>query len=105
MPNTTSYAIDFGTGYYQDEGCPDGEFPSCLSCPLIICKYERAELQDMKHKFKATYFKDEIIKRLQSGESQRSIRRSLGVGEAAVKRVKDELDEQGLLEASGTQHR
>lgn len=91
MPNTTSYAIDFGTGYYADEGCPDGEFPSCLRCPLIMCKYERAELQDMKHKFKATYFKDEIASRLMAGESQRSIQRTLGVGEAAVKKVKDEM--------------
>lgn len=92
MPNTTSYAIDFGTGYYADEGCPDGEFPSCLRCPLIICKYERAELQDMKHKFKATYFKDEIASRLMAGESQRSIQRTLGVGERAVQKVKEELN-------------
>lgn len=103
--NPSAYAIDFGDANYKDTGCPDGEYPLCTSCPLIICKYEKAELEDMKHKFKATYFKDEIMKRLQSGESQQSIRRSLGVGEAAVKRVKDELDEQRLLEASGAQHR
>lgn len=26
--------------YSTDKGCPDGEHPSCLSCPLEKCKYE-----------------------------------------------------------------
>lgn len=24
----------------EDVGCPDGEYPSCLNCPLVKCKYE-----------------------------------------------------------------
>jgi len=27
--------------YYSDRGCPDGEYPSCLGCPLSRCKYDR----------------------------------------------------------------
>jgi hypothetical protein len=27
---------------YRDEGCPDGYLPSCLSCPLEVCRYDES---------------------------------------------------------------
>ncbi len=27
-------------GYYYDDGCEDGELPSCLLCPLPQCRYD-----------------------------------------------------------------
>lgn len=38
MPNAAAYALDYGTGYYQDEGCPDGEFPSCLLASFLCLR-------------------------------------------------------------------
>ena len=28
---------------YQDTGCPDGEYPSCLNCPLPRCREDKEE--------------------------------------------------------------
>ena len=27
---------------YRDEGCPDGYLPSCLACPLEVCRYDES---------------------------------------------------------------
>ena len=31
---------------YRDTGCPDGEYPSCLNCPLPRCREDKEEIRD-----------------------------------------------------------
>ena len=83
MTKPSSYAIDFGLAEYQDTGCPDGEFPACLQCPLIICKYE-----DPRWDGKQRNDYQEVRDMLSLGLSVGSVVAATGLSKRTVFRVK-----------------
>ena len=85
MANVAAYKIDFGLGAYKDEGCPDGEFPSCLNCKLIMCKYE-AEERAMKKNPRERH--PEVWGMVRAGLEVKDIAAATGLSKKTVYRVK-----------------
>lgn len=86
----TAYKVDFGLGAYKDEGCPDGEFPFCLQCPLIMCKYE-AEENNTKGRT-ATNPRDRyphVWGMVRAGMEVKDIAEQTGLSKKTVYRVRD----------------
>ena len=87
----TAYKVDFGLGAYKDEGCPDGEFPRCLQCPLIMCKYEAEERKVnskgwVKMNPRERY--PEVWGMVRAGLEVKDIAAQTGLSERTVQRVK-----------------
>ena len=85
----TAYKVDFGLGAYKDEGCPDGEHPSCLQCPLIMCKYERMELEEKREKYQQETVRNAVVGMLRAGYTHAEIRSKVGVSERSVRHIKE----------------
>ena len=88
MANVAAYKIDFGLGAYKDEGCPDGEFPSCLNCKLIMCKYEAEDRRIKPRAF--TQKHAEIVSMLRAGVSGVKVAKQLRVSSRTVARLRKE---------------
>ena len=82
----TAYKVDFGLGAYKDEGCPDGEFPRCLQCPLIMCKYEAEERATTKVNHRERY--PEVWGMVRAGLTVKDIAAATGLSKKTVYRVK-----------------
>lgn len=73
---------------YSDDGCPDGAIPSCLGCPLAMCRYDvdggiRALLnQTRDSRIRMARYRDErSVEQIaeDEGVSRRTVFRALAV--------------------------
>lgn len=77
--------FQFGEGTFKDTGCFDGEFPSCLKCPLLFCKYDKGprdtwhlgEGKSAYERYRIKY--PEAMKLVEMGFSYREIASRSGV--------------------------
>jgi hypothetical protein len=88
----TAYKVDFGQGNYKDEGCEDGEFPSCLNCPLAMCKYEK---KTRKTSYAGKY--PEVVRMLSENAPVLDIVKATGLKARTVYHVKEWLADNGVI--------
>lgn len=78
--------FQFGEGTFKDTGCFDGEFPSCLKCPLIECKYD---VPDRPPTGAAGYRErhPEAVKLTEMGMHPKVVARMTGMSESNARRI------------------
>ncbi len=74
---------------YRDEGCE--LFPSCLSCPLPVCRYDEPRRRWAKEA------RDREISRLYyQGKSAAELAKSFGVSKRTIYRIIGEFEKGGI---------
>lgn len=86
-------AIDYGLSEHEDTGCPDGEFPACLQCPLPMCKYE-APYVPPRTDYVGEY--PDAVRLIQGGVGIPRVASMLGLNRRKVYRIRDAMRQAGV---------